>query len=60
MSMIVLLLILLLAVVTLLVGVGMLALLLYRPSWCAPVAGTVAVMTFMATAVGLLVAVTRI
>ncbi|MCA6091904.1 hypothetical protein LE181_06970 [Streptomyces sp. SCA3-4] len=59
MSTTVLLLILLLTVVTLLVGVGMLALLLHRPTWCAPVAGALATMTLMATTVGLLVAITR-
>ncbi|MEU1826641.1 hypothetical protein ABZ502_29950 [Streptomyces abikoensis] len=59
MSMTVLLLILLLSVVTLLVGISVLALLLYRPTWCAPVAGALGAMTFLATVVGLLVAVTR-
>lgn len=54
-----LLLILLLAVVTLLVGAGVLALLLYRPAWCAPVAAAVAAMTLVTTITGVLVAVSN-
>lgn len=54
-----LLVILLLVVATLLVGGGVLALLLYRPAWAAPLAGALAAMMLMATVVGLLVAVTR-
>ncbi|EPH43553.1 hypothetical protein STRAU_3377 [Streptomyces aurantiacus JA 4570] len=54
-----LLLILLLAVVTLLVGVGVLALLLARPTWCAPLAGALAAMALMVTVTGMLVAVSR-
>ncbi|MGW0366859.1 hypothetical protein [Streptomyces sp. NPDC002990] len=54
-----LLLILLLAVVTLLVGAGALALLLHRPAWAAPLAGSLAAMTLMAAVIGILVAVTR-
>ncbi|MGW0337611.1 hypothetical protein ACWD0J_38365 [Streptomyces sp. NPDC003011] len=53
-----LLLILLLVVVTLLVGAGVLALLLYRPTWAAPLAGALTAMMLMATVTGLLVAVT--
>ncbi|MEU4038698.1 hypothetical protein [Streptomyces collinus] len=55
----VLLLALLLLIVTLLVGTGVMVLLLYRPSWCAPLAGALATMAFMVTAAGLLVSVTR-
>jgi hypothetical protein len=55
----VLLLILLLVVVAVLVGAGVLALLLYRPAWSAPLAGALTAMTLMATVVGVLVAVTR-
>ncbi|MFV5997925.1 hypothetical protein ACNPQM_37500 [Streptomyces sp. NPDC056231] len=54
-----LLLILLLVVATLLVGAGVLALLLYRPAWAAPLAGALAAMMLMATVTALLVAVTR-
>ncbi|XUL89194.1 hypothetical protein ACQ86D_23240 [Streptomyces galilaeus] len=54
-----LLLILLLVVVTLLVGAGVLALLMCQPSWCAPVAGSLAVMTLMVSAAGVLVVVAR-
>ncbi|MFF3741323.1 hypothetical protein [Streptomyces sp. NPDC002566] len=53
-----LLLILLLVMVTLLVGAGVLALLLYRPAWAAPFAGALTAMMLMATVIGLLVAVT--
>ncbi|MEU9118207.1 hypothetical protein AB0D04_42485 [Streptomyces sp. NPDC048483] len=59
MSLNTLLLILLLTVVTLLVGAGVLALLLYRPAWAAPAAGGFAAMALLATVVGLLVAVSR-
>ncbi|MFE0179182.1 hypothetical protein ACFWZ2_43445 [Streptomyces sp. NPDC059002] len=59
MSLTALLLILLLTVVTLLVGGGVLALLLHRPAWGAPLAGALVAMTLMATVTGLLVAVTR-
>ncbi|KOV74200.1 hypothetical protein ADL00_02720 [Streptomyces sp. AS58] len=50
-------LILLLVVVTLLVGVGVLALLLHQPSWCAPMTGALAAMTVMAAIAGLIVSV---
>ncbi|MFF0766931.1 hypothetical protein ACFYWH_44250 [Streptomyces sp. NPDC003737] len=55
----VLLLALLLTVVTLLVGTGVMVLLLYRPSWCAPLASALATMALMVTVAGLLVSVTR-
>ncbi|MER7568343.1 hypothetical protein ABTZ93_36100 [Streptomyces sp. NPDC097941] len=55
----VLLLALLLTVVTLLVDTGVMVLLLYRPSWCAPLAGALATMALMVTVAGLLVSVTR-
>jgi hypothetical protein len=55
----VLLLAMLLTVVTLLVGTGVMVLLLYRPSWCAPLAGALATMALMVTVTGLLVSVTR-
>jgi hypothetical protein len=51
--------ILLVVVVTLLVGVGVLALLVYRPSLCGPLAGAVAAMALMVTVTALLVATTR-
>jgi hypothetical protein len=51
-----LLLALVLVVVMLLVGGGVLALLLFRPAWCAPMASALAAMTLMAAVVGLLVA----
>lgn len=54
-----LLLILLLAVITLIVGVGVLALLLSRPTWCAPLAGALGAMTLVVAVTGLLVAATR-
>lgn len=54
-----LILMLLLGVVTLLVGIGVLALLLHRPAWCAPLTGALASMMLMATVIGLLIAVTR-
>ncbi len=41
------------------VGAGVLALLPYRPTWAAPLAGALAAMRLMATVAGLLVAVTR-
>ncbi|MEU3352309.1 hypothetical protein [Streptomyces sp. NPDC037389] len=53
-----LLLVMLLGVVALLVGAGVLALLLHRPSWSAPLAGAFAAMAFMTTIVGLAVAAT--
>ncbi|MFD9484622.1 hypothetical protein ACFWBX_11570 [Streptomyces sp. NPDC059991] len=59
MTLTVLLLVLLLTVVTLLVGGGILALLLHRPAWSAPLAGAFTAMALMATVIGLLVAVTR-
>ncbi|MFD7334923.1 hypothetical protein ACFV98_02820 [Streptomyces violascens] len=59
MTLTVLLLVLLLTVVTLLVGAGILALLVHRPAWSAPLAGAFAAMALMATVIGLLVAVTR-
>ncbi|GAA0447724.1 hypothetical protein ACFQ2B_07060 [Streptomyces stramineus] len=51
--------VLLLVVVTLLVGAGVLVLLLHRPAWSAPLAGTLTAMMLMATVTGLLVAATR-
>lgn len=54
-----LLVILLLVVATLLIGSGVLALLLYRPAWAAPLAGAFAAMMLMATVVGLIVAGAR-
>lgn len=54
-----LLLILLVAVVTLLVGTGVMALLLHRPTWCAPLAGALTAMTLLTTVTGMLVAVAR-
>ncbi|MFG3404072.1 hypothetical protein [Streptomyces sp. NPDC048142] len=53
-----LLLILLLLVVTMLIGTGTLVLLVRRPEWSVPVAGAIAAMMLMISAVGLLVAVT--
>ncbi|ROQ72544.1 hypothetical protein EES39_40875 [Streptomyces sp. ADI92-24] len=53
-----LLLILLLAVVTLVIGAGVLALLLSRPTWCAPLAGAMAAMTLVVAVTGMLVAAT--
>ncbi|MFC5144616.1 hypothetical protein [Streptomyces aureoversilis] len=50
--------ILFLAVVTLLVVGGVLA-LRHRPAWATPVATTLTAMTLMVTAVGVLIAVTR-
>ncbi|MEU9147996.1 hypothetical protein [Streptomyces sp. NPDC048349] len=44
---------------TLLVGAGVLALLLYGPTWAMPVAGALAAVTLMAAAIGVLVSVTR-
>ncbi|MDT9685046.1 hypothetical protein RND61_23730 [Streptomyces sp. TRM76323] len=54
-----LLLITLLFVVTLLVGEGVLALLLHRPTWATAATAALAAMMLMATVVGVLVAVTR-
>lgn len=54
-----LLLILLLVVVTLLVGTGVAAVLHHRPAWAIPVTGALAAMMLMATATGLLIAVTH-
>ncbi|SCK53957.1 hypothetical protein YUWDRAFT_04782 [Streptomyces sp. AmelKG-D3] len=59
MSLSVLLLIFLLGVVTLLVGVGTLALLIHRPTWCGPLSGALAAMMLMATVIGLLATVTH-
>ncbi|MEU7212534.1 hypothetical protein AB0B06_29435 [Streptomyces sp. NPDC044989] len=54
-----LLLILLLVVVTLLVGAGVAAALHRHPAWGVPATGALAAMMLMATATGLLIAVTR-
>ncbi|MGW2331696.1 hypothetical protein ACWC5C_38930 [Streptomyces sp. NPDC001700] len=59
MTLMALLAILLLVVVTVLVGVGVLVVLLHKPTWSAPVAGAFTAMMFMATVTGLLVAATR-
>ncbi|MFB7187920.1 hypothetical protein ACFC0C_33100 [Streptomyces sp. NPDC056178] len=53
------LLILLIGVVTALVGAGVLALLLHRPSWCAPLTGALAAMALLATLTGLAIAAAR-
>lgn len=55
MSLIELLLILLLGIVMLLVGAGVLALLLSRPSWSAPVAGALAAMALLVATTAVLV-----
>lgn len=59
MSLTALVLILLLTVVTLLVGACVLAVLLHRPTWSAPVSGALVAMTLMVTVTGVLVAATR-
>ncbi|MFB6988739.1 hypothetical protein [Streptomyces sp. NPDC056304] len=53
------LLILLIGVVTALVGAGVLALLLHRPSWCAPLTGALAAMALLVTLTGLAIAAAR-
>ncbi|MFF8397243.1 hypothetical protein [Streptomyces sp. NPDC016172] len=57
MSLTALLLILVFGVVTLLVGAGVLALLLHRPTWCAPLVGALTAVALMVTITGMLVAV---
>jgi hypothetical protein len=54
-----LLLVLLLVVVTMLVGAAVAAVLHHRPAWAIPVTGALAAMMLMATATGLLIAVTQ-
>ncbi|MFB6536556.1 hypothetical protein ACFCY8_28460 [Streptomyces noursei] len=54
-----LLLILLFGIVMLLIGVGVLAMLLSRPAWCAPFAGALAAMMLVVTITGLLVDATH-